>query len=123
MSPENAMQDKFDAAHAAEAEEVREALAELEAIREYLWPNQTGMPNKYRNCLVAIQARERLLTRYKARLEWLHDCSAGTTDAEGYEWGIYRVKWENGKAVEVWQTNADFSDLDAEMQREKEASA
>jgi hypothetical protein len=45
------------------------------------------------------------------RLAWLH--SAGSYNVDGYEWGIYRVKWENGKAVEVWQTNADFSDLDS----------
>ncbi len=45
------------------------------------------------------------------RLVWLH--SAGSYNVDGYEWGIYRVKWEDGKAVEVWQTAADFSDLDA----------
>jgi len=58
------------------------------------------------------------LERYKRRMEWLHDCSTGCTDAEGFEWGIYRVKWENGHPVRVWQTNSDFSDLDAEMARE-----
>ena len=52
------------------------------------------------------------------RLHWLHDCSAGTTDSEGYEWGIYRVKWVDGRAVDVKATLADFSDLDAEMERE-----
>lgn len=62
------------------------------------------------------------LSIYKARMDWLHDCSSGCTDPDGYEWGIYRVKWENGKAVEVWQTNSDFSDLDAEMAREKAAN-
>lgn len=56
------------------------------------------------------------------RLYWLHDCSAGTTDSEGYEWGIYRVKWENGRAVDVQQTLSDFSDLDAEMEREQKAN-
>lgn len=59
-----------------------------------------------------------ILERYKQRMEWLHDCSTGCRDAEGFEWGIYRVKWENGQAVAVWQTNSDFSDLDAEMARE-----
>jgi hypothetical protein len=56
------------------------------------------------------------------RLEWLHDCSTGTTDPEGYEWGIYRVKWVNGRAVDVQQTLSDFSDLDAEMERECKAN-
>jgi hypothetical protein len=58
----------------------------------------------------------------EARLHWLHDCSNGTTDTEGYEWGIYRVKWVNGKAEEVWATASDFSDLDAEMEREARAA-
>ena len=56
------------------------------------------------------------------RLHWLHDCSTGQTDLEGYEWGIYRVKWVDGRAVDVKATNSDFSDLDAEMARELNAS-
>ncbi len=55
------------------------------------------------------------LHRNADRLKWLHDCTTGQTDKDGYEWGIYRVKWENGQAVSVMQTNSDFSDLDAEM--------
>lgn len=58
------------------------------------------------------------LHKNEARLHWLHDCSTGQTDPEGYEWGIYRVKWENGQAVSVMQTLSDMSDLDAEMVRE-----
>ncbi len=42
--------------------------AELNAIREYLWPNQTGLPNKHRDCLVAIKARERLASKNADRL-------------------------------------------------------
>jgi hypothetical protein len=41
--------------------ELEQDVTELNAIREYLWPNQTGLPNKHRNCLVAIEAREKLL--------------------------------------------------------------
>jgi len=66
-------------------------------------------------CLTCI---DRELNRLQSRLRWLHDCSTGQTDPEGYEWGIYRVKWENGKAVSVMQTLSDLSDLDAEMARE-----
>lgn len=51
--------------------------------------------------------------RDAARLHWLH--SPASNNVDGYEWGIYRVKWVNGRASEVWQTNADFSDLDAAM--------
>ena len=47
------------------------------------------------------------------RLRWLH--SPASHNVNGYEWGIFRVKWVNGQAAEVWQTNADFSDLDAAM--------
>jgi hypothetical protein len=49
----------------------------------------------------------------RKRLEFLH--SPASSNVDGYEWGIFRVKWENGRAVEVWQTNGDFSDLDAAM--------
>jgi hypothetical protein len=48
-----------------------------------------------------------------ARLRWLH--SAASADVDGYEWGIVRIKWQQGQAVEVWHTAADFSDLDAAM--------
>lgn len=56
---------------------------------------------------------------YEKRLHWLHEYRSGVNDPEGYEWGIYRVKWHNGKAVSVLQTNSDFSDLDAEISREE----
>ncbi len=49
-----------------------------------------------------------------ARLAWLH--TGGDRDAEGYEWGIYRVKWsQHGQPVDVRATLSDFSDLDAAM--------
>jgi len=61
------------------------------------------------------------LRKYRERMEWLHDCSTGCKDLDGFEWGIYRVKWnEHGQAEQVWQTNSDFSDLDAEMAREED---
>jgi hypothetical protein len=47
------------------------------------------------------------------RLKWLHSAESHR-DKDGYEWGIFRVKWgADGKASEVWQTNGNFSDLDA----------
>lgn len=50
------------------------------------------------------------------RLAWLH--RGGPNDAAGCEWGIFRVLWDgNGQPVAVSQTLSDFSDLDAEMQR------
>ena len=66
----------------------------------------------------SLLAHDAERTLYLRRLLWLHDCSTGTTDADGCEWGIYRVKWVNGQAAEVWQTNSDFSDLDAAMERD-----
>lgn len=33
---------------------------ELAEIKDYLWPDQEGMPNRHRNALVAIKARDRL---------------------------------------------------------------
>lgn len=47
----------------------------------------------------------------RRRMEFLH--SAASVDADGYEWGIFRVKWENGRAVDVQRVRADHSDLDA----------
>lgn len=55
------------------------------------------------------------------RLSWLH--SPAALNVDGYEWGIFRVKWENGKAVEVHQTRADFADVDAAMRTEAVALA
>ncbi len=50
------------------------------------------------------------------RLKWLHAGSG--TDADGYEWGVFRVKWDQyGRPIEVLQTLSDMSDLDAEMRR------
>lgn len=47
----------------------------------------------------------------RERLAWLH--SPASNNVDGYEWGIFRVKWEGGKAIEVCHTYSDFSDLDA----------
>lgn len=57
--------------------------------------------------IMEIRKRER-------RLSWLHSPTSNNVD--GYEWGIYRVKWENGRAAQVLQTNGDFSDLDAAIE-------
>lgn len=57
----------------------------------------------------------KVLYLFKQRLEWLH--APGDVDAEGYEWGVFRVKWEYGRPVDVQQTLQDFSDLDAEMKK------
>jgi hypothetical protein len=55
-----------------------------------------------------------LLSKEKARLHWLH--SPASHNVDGYEWGIYRVKYdEHGQMVECLQTFSDFSDLDAAM--------
>lgn len=54
------------------------------------------------------------LEAYKARLTWLH--SGSEKDADGCEWGVYRVKWNaQGQVAEAWHTLSDFSDLDAAM--------
>jgi hypothetical protein len=58
-------------------------------------------------------------TLYARRLAWLHDCSGNMTDADGCEWGIFRVKNnKDGQVVEAWHTFSDFSDLDAEIRRD-----
>lgn len=49
----------------------------------------------------------------RRRLEWLH--SRDSCNVGGWEWGIFRVRWENGQPAEVQHTYGDFSDLDAAM--------
>jgi hypothetical protein len=77
--------------------------------------------DKVRDLIMDCRTEIERLQKYEQRMKWLHDCSNGSLDSEGYEWGIYRVKWEYGRAVEVWQTNSDFSDLDAEMAKPQNA--
>jgi hypothetical protein len=56
----------------------------------------------------------RELRAYRDRMEWLH--RGNDRDAEGYEWGIFRVKWdEHGQPASVLHTNTDLRDLDAAM--------
>jgi hypothetical protein len=57
-------------------------------------------------------ARDATLAR--RRLQWLH--SPASSDVDGWEWGIFRVKWENGSPANVQHTYSDFSDLDAAIQ-------
>lgn len=47
----------------------------------------------------------------RKRMDFLH--SSSSVDRDGYEWGIFRVKWENGRAVDVQRVRADHADLDA----------
>jgi hypothetical protein len=64
------------------------------------------------SCMALLDAHDKLA----ARLAWLHGPESNNVD--GYEWGIYRIKWLNngaGSVAEVQQTNNDFSDLDAAM--------
>lgn len=67
-----------------------------------------------------LMAINRDFQKYKTRLHWLHTGSG--TDPEGYEWGVFRVKWQNGVAVSVLHTLADLSDLDAEIAREEKGN-
>jgi hypothetical protein len=92
--------------------------AQIEAIGVY-----GEMEKRWQTLLETSEANvNRWYARAKLaekRLHWLHDCNNGSTDAEGFEWGIYRVKWEDGKVAQLLHTFSDFSDLDAEMAREQ----
>ncbi len=74
-------------------------------------------------CVVEADRLAELETA-EQRLKWLHTCGIegqSDKDPEGYEWGIYRVKWdEHGKLVDVQQTFSDMSDLDAAMAAKEE---
>lgn len=52
-----------------------------------------------------------------ARMRFLHTNGPNNPDKEGFEWGVYRVKWGfDGHPVQVLQTLADCTDLDRVMQ-------
>jgi hypothetical protein len=51
------------------------------------------------------------ILRCAARLHWLHNNTY--VDAEGYEYGVAKVKFENGQPVSVLWTYADHRDVDA----------
>jgi hypothetical protein len=53
------------------------------------------------------------IARDAVRLRWLHSQASCSPDAEGYEWGVYRVRWEDGRPASVLATLSDSSDLDA----------
>jgi hypothetical protein len=53
------------------------------------------------------------IARDAVRLRWLHSQASCTPDAEGYQWGVYRVRWEDGRPASVLATLSDSSDLDA----------
>ncbi len=62
------------------------------------------------------------LLLFKARLDWLHTGS-GIVDADGYEWGVARIKFnEQGQMVDAQWTLSDHSDLDLEMAKENPQS-
>lgn len=69
--------------------------------------------------IAALRRAHERIAVLENRFRWLH--MGSSTDPDGYEWGIYRVKWENGVAVSVMNTLSDISDLDAEIAREEKA--
>jgi hypothetical protein len=74
--------------------------------------------NGYFGICTCDECRKIIIVTDEMRLKWLH--TGGGRDAEGYEWGIFRVKWdERGQPVSVLQTLSDMSDLDAEIRRER----
>lgn len=62
-----------------------------------------------------IVAMKAVIDKDDARWKFLHSVNQ---DAGGFEWCILRVKWENGRISEAWQTNSNMSDMDAEIERQ-----
>lgn len=71
--------------------------------------------------VLALEAEMHELRKYKARMDWLHAGGGeDDRDAEGYEWGVARVKFNaHGQPASVLWTSSDHHDLDAEMERTK----
>jgi hypothetical protein len=93
------------------------ALAETEALA-----NAPTLGNLHPRAREQAIARATLadFEAMRKRMEFLH--SAESVDAEGYEWGVFRVKWENGRAVDVQHVRADHSDIDAAIERLRHTS-
>ena len=62
-----------------------------------------------------IQAMAAVIDKDDARWKFLHTTNK---DSQGFEWCVLRVKWENGRISEAWQTNSNLSDMDAEIERQ-----
>jgi hypothetical protein len=66
-----------------------------------------------------IQAMKAVIDKDDARWKFLHTTHQ---DAQGFEWCVMRVKWENGRISEAWHTNSNLADMDAEIARQAELS-
>jgi hypothetical protein len=56
------------------------------------------------------------LDHNNTRLKWLQSKVAQTPNADGYEWGVFRVKRDDcGKVIDVERCNEDYLDLDEAM--------
>lgn len=64
-----------------------------------------------------IHAMKAVIDKDDARWKFLHTIN---TDAEGFEWCVMRVKWENGRISEALHTNSSLSDMDAEIERHRD---
>jgi hypothetical protein len=61
------------------------------------------------------------LRKDAGRIKFLHECTQ--TDQDGYEWGVFRVKWQEGKPHSVLATLSDSSDLDRFIELYKQLQA
>jgi hypothetical protein len=103
---------------ANEVDEARASLAVPQAEPTDNWQQYAKDGETAQRCIERHRSEQdallNLLSKEKARLHWLH--SPASHNVDGYEWGIYRVKYdEHGQMVECLQTFSDFSDLDAAM--------
>lgn len=63
-----------------------------------------------------ILAMKAVIDKDDARWKFLHTTNK---DAEGFEWCVLRVKWENGRISEALHTNQNLKDLDAAIDSQK----
>jgi hypothetical protein len=71
--------------------------------------------------LAAANERVRALSADAERYRFLHECTQ--VDQDGYEWGVFRVMWSQGKPESVLATLSDGSDLDKFMELHKHLRA
>lgn len=62
-----------------------------------------------------IEAMAEVIDENDARWKFLHTINK---DAQGFEWCVMRVKWDNGRISEALHTNSNLADMDAEIARQ-----
>ena len=105
--------------HAERSEAIAKRLFEVERERDALAQKLREAEIDRDNADSFSKGIAYVCGEHERRFSFLHRTNL---DKAGYEWGVYRVKWVDGRAVDVLQTNSDLSDLDAAIEADQEGA-